>query len=351
MKPLYQTHDEVGDAYLIEEGTLYFQFPIAVLRGFEVEEVLVGTVERFLPVEHKHRSTRLFGLSVDDDARFREVSLRELSRRMQDYAYGFQTNTFLAIALKMGNEAFLEVQDGLPSSMKSYQVRARIFARIVNNLAAIANRLQKEEMLEVAALHFKTGLYKDGALLIRENRLANPQLPSTAMKKYIQKFESGEVICKEGEKATAMFALLKGRIGVVTGGKHIAEIDLPGEAFGEASLFLEGERTATLIAREKTAVYKIKQDDLPDFHRTHPDMFLAIARTLALRIADTVEKIEEVALTSRKAKFGEEADSWESKDRLAEGQLDRLYSDIDRLQSKLKLPELQELWGKFISTQ
>jgi CRP-like cAMP-binding protein len=112
---------------------------------------------------------------------------------------------------------------------------------------------------------------------------------------WAERISGGTVLCQEGDPARCMYVLLKGKIAVLQSQKVVARIQEPGEAFGEMALFLEGTRTATLVAEMDSAVFLIKEDDMPEFHRSHPEVFFNIGATLAQRLQATLKGIRSVS--------------------------------------------------------
>ncbi|MCB0334585.1 MAG: cyclic nucleotide-binding domain-containing protein, partial [Bdellovibrionales bacterium] len=109
---------------------------------------------------------------------------------------------------------------------------------------------------------------------------------------YVFRYQKDAFLCRQNDSDRALYVLLDGAVGVLVRGKYIAHITLPGEAFGELSLFLRGKRTADLVAEQPTAILRLTPENLPEFHETHPQMFLIIARTLAQRLESNLERLK-----------------------------------------------------------
>jgi CRP-like cAMP-binding protein len=89
-----------------------------------------------------------------------------------------------------------------------------------------------------------------------------------------------------------MYVLLEGSVYVTKPNQILATIKEPGECFGELAFFLRSKRTADLVATAGTALLKLDNSTLPDFHGSHPDMFVQIAGTLAKRIHANFETLK-----------------------------------------------------------
>ncbi len=97
-------------------------------------------------------------------------------------------------------------------------------------------------------------------------------------------FKKEEVIIQEGEKFKALYILVSGKVGVFIDGNCIAEIDEPGEYFGEIAVLLKQKYNATVIALETSSLIEVPQDKLEAFVSHSPKIALSMAKKLAKRL-------------------------------------------------------------------
>ncbi len=74
----------------------------------------------------------------------------------------------------------------------------------------------------------------------------------------LQRFEAGEAIFREGEEGDSMAVMIQGRASITFRSAALAELE-PGGYAGEISLIRPGRRTATITAREPTAVLSLSR--------------------------------------------------------------------------------------------
>jgi CRP/FNR family transcriptional regulator, cyclic AMP receptor protein len=71
----------------------------------------------------------------------------------------------------------------------------------------------------------------------------------------VRRFEPGETIMKEGDQTHALYILIAGKVEVLKDSTRVATITEPGAAFGELSILLHGNHTATVRALENSSFH------------------------------------------------------------------------------------------------
>lgn len=111
---------------------------------------------------------------------------------------------------------------------------------------------------------------------------------------YVATFSPGDVILKQGDRGTAMYLVMKGKVGVQTathgGSVHLAELSRGG-VFGEVSLLKGGERTATVTALESTDCVCFEGHRIQRVLDDYPKVRELLEKIVQRRAEDTVEKI------------------------------------------------------------
>lgn len=115
-------------------------------------------------------------------------------------------------------------------------------------------------------------------------------------------YDTGRVICREGESAECLFILKKGRVAVEVSGEGlrpvvVASIVDPGAIVGEAGLFL-GRRTATLRAiDDDTRLQEVpfEKGGIQKLIEQRPDTGYKLCHSLALRLRNLSEKMRSVS--------------------------------------------------------
>jgi CRP/FNR family transcriptional regulator, cyclic AMP receptor protein len=98
---------------------------------------------------------------------------------------------------------------------------------------------------------------------------------------------AGRVLVREGDSASQMFVISKGRVSVDQGGRLVAELG-PGDWFGEMALISEGTRNATVKTTEPSLLFVVAHRE---FHALMNEM-PSVRATVLNCLADRVRKAE-----------------------------------------------------------
>ena len=115
-------------------------------------------------------------------------------------------------------------------------------------------------------------------------------------------YKSDEVIFKENEPGVGMYIIESGKVHITIGKEQKLLVLLSkGDFFGEMALILEGQRTASAIAKEPTKLLGFFQPDLFNLLETAPKTGNKILQRLAKMIAERLRlgTIENRELKSR----------------------------------------------------
>ncbi|MBU0513218.1 MAG: cyclic nucleotide-binding domain-containing protein [Proteobacteria bacterium] len=107
------------------------------------------------------------------------------------------------------------------------------------------------------------------------------------------RFQTDEVIIRQGERDGRLFIVVSGMVEVIKNlgqrrERTVQTIKPPGY-FGEMALIDDLERSATVIAREETHVISLEQLHLRQAMAEHPSIAIELLKTLSGRIR-TIEK-------------------------------------------------------------
>jgi CRP-like cAMP-binding protein len=120
-------------------------------------------------------------------------------------------------------------------------------------------------------------------------------MAETLIKSAVRSFKKGEIIFREGDIGEEMFIIRSGRVEVV---KKIQDEELvlatleANSFFGEMALFGDKRRTATIRAVENSEMITITKNVLAMQLAKAPDWFVAIMRTLVLRLKETNKMVK-----------------------------------------------------------
>ena len=110
-------------------------------------------------------------------------------------------------------------------------------------------------------------------------------------------FEPGEAIVEEGRTGNGLFIIVSGSAAVIKGSqtaqpRTVAELGA-GEPIGEMALLGEWPRSATVRALEPTECIGIDRWIFLDHLDKEPRLALRMLQILALRLAETAERLAE----------------------------------------------------------
>jgi CRP/FNR family transcriptional regulator, cyclic AMP receptor protein len=118
-------------------------------------------------------------------------------------------------------------------------------------------------------------------------------------------FPAGEAIVREGEFGATLYVIRSGQVDVVRGADGVEPVVLatlgPGEFFGELSVFDTGPRSATVVAREETDTIVIGHAALLRLVQRHPELGVALLRTLCRRLRTANDLLEQATRGGRAA--------------------------------------------------
>jgi ATP/ADP translocase len=105
----------------------------------------------------------------------------------------------------------------------------------------------------------------------------------------VETFAPGREIFREGEMGDALFVIVRGKVGLASGGEPLAVLG-PGEAIGEMAVLDETPRTVTATAHEEVEVLRIGSEEFYEILHEQVEIAEGVIRMLArrLRQADAV---------------------------------------------------------------
>lgn len=120
--------------------------------------------------------------------------------------------------------------------------------------------------------------------------LATPDLEALSSRLEEVRFGVGETIFEEGEPGGRLFIIEEGSVDISFGqGKEMVRLAnlVPGQYFGELSLFDGEPRSATARAGRACLLLALDRSDFTEFTTKHPQATLAVMGELAMRLRQT----------------------------------------------------------------
>lgn len=140
----------------------------------------------------------------------------------------------------------------------------------------------------------------DDGLLERHPLLAGmepPQIARLSGAGEIESYEAGDAIVVDGSLGDSMYLLLSGHAAVIKDKRLLAELTA-GDFFGEMCLVEPAPRSANVIAREGTFVFRLPHAALQRLAQEDPVSFnhvlIRVVRVLSSRLRRTNEMLSSV---------------------------------------------------------
>jgi CRP-like cAMP-binding protein len=144
----------------------------------------------------------------------------------------------------------------------------------------------------------------DWALL---DSLAEPDRRAVLARCRRQRYARNEVVFREGDVGDGVHLLAKGtvavRVSAPSGDVVTLDVLRPGEAFGEQALIGDdGQRTATVVALERTETMRLTRTDFDTLLGEHPATGLLLVAMLDARLRATSQRLLEALYLSADAR-------------------------------------------------
>jgi type IV pilus assembly protein PilB len=175
---------------------------------------------------------------------------------------------------------------------------------VTEEVAKAINASAPEDQLRKTAINEGMVPLRDAALVkarkgetsveevCKRTVITKEALPAYLVNPDIERYESGDVIIREGNKDVDFFKLVQGALYVVKDGKKIAQIVQPGEYFGEMSAISGEPRNASIISNGRSIVRRFPGEKLPELIEKYPE----VSRNLFGIIVNRLNKSNEVTI-------------------------------------------------------
>jgi CRP/FNR family cyclic AMP-dependent transcriptional regulator len=112
-------------------------------------------------------------------------------------------------------------------------------------------------------------------------------------------FARGSIIISEGDEALALYVVLSGKLKVYTtthGGKEIIlRVLVPGDYFGELTLFDDAPRSASVKANEACQLLILPKGKLRECLARRPQLYSKLLRDVSFMVRRTTDDLKRVA--------------------------------------------------------
>ncbi|HEY0582145.1 MAG TPA: Crp/Fnr family transcriptional regulator [Chloroflexota bacterium] len=140
--------------------------------------------------------------------------------------------------------------------------------------------------------------------------LATDDLAALGAVMFQRRYHAGQIVLLEGAASSVLYVVQAGRLKLFKtsprGREQVLRLLRPGDMFNEVAVFDEGPNASSAQAIEDCTLYLLRRRDLMRFVAERPGIALAITRTFARRLRESLALVEDLAfrdVTSRLAKI------------------------------------------------
>lgn len=131
------------------------------------------------------------------------------------------------------------------------------------------------------------------------SRLSEPELQALAEASMVKHYNKGEIVFLEGDPCPGLYVVHSGAVKIfktsLGGREQVLTIERPGNSVAELPVLDEGPYPASAMAVEDSTLLLIPRADFHRLCRQHPDLALALIRSLAGRFRRLVRLVEGLA--------------------------------------------------------
>ena len=196
------------------------------------------------------------------------------------------------------NEYFTEQPDRILAIMKQIGSRIRTLTEEYDEVTAFLKEKKDDGAEKKEGFLAKLKKYREISALAKKNAVRNTVEETVKVKIQdkpkdsplpVESCDKGQIIFREGESGTFMYAIHGGTVGIYTGYGSTLEKKLttlyPNSFFGEMSLIDHERRSATAVAEENGTILEIiSAENLQDLFKANPLEVDMILRHLSNRL-------------------------------------------------------------------
>lgn len=196
------------------------------------------------------------------------------------------------------NEYFTEQPDRILAIMKQIGSRIRTLTEEYDEVTAFLKEKKDDGAEKKEGFLAKLKKYREISALAKKNAVRNTMEETVKVKIQdkpkasplpVESCDKGQIIFREGESGTFMYAIHGGTVGIYTGYGSTLEKKLttlyPNSFFGEMSLIDHERRSATAVAEENGTILEIiSAENLQDLFKANPLEVDMILRHLSSRL-------------------------------------------------------------------
>ncbi len=129
-------------------------------------------------------------------------------------------------------------------------------------------------------------------------RVSGEDLAALARVADVETFAAGQTVFHEGDMGDALYVVVRGKIGIDSGGERLATLG-PGEAFGEMAVLDEVPRSGTAVVEEEAEVLRIGSEEFYEILHEQVEIAEGVIRMLTRRLREADAVIQQLHPSAR----------------------------------------------------
>ena len=344
---LYERKSLPNSAFLLEEGNVFFYLNNTDKYSIKGKKLIIGATELIMRQILKQNANREETAVATESSVLKRITIEKFMAGMQTFPFLLNVSAVIAKQVSLTNDIIKDSMEELGGDeyvLRDFSVK---YFSLVEKLREEHTK-RKYPWLSPLVKDGENNLtYKRGEAYSRSS-MPLKFMHAVDISESMTKYEAGSTICEKGSAGSEMYILRSGHIDVIVNEKKIAAIEEEGTVVGEMAMLLDGERTATLVAKNDVVLSRITKEDLKKISLKDLSLMKNIMESLAkrhyynaIRIGDINEKI---------ASMSNDADSNEQMSlRINQAQeiTKKLIEKIEKLYMEKKQDFLKEIVKSF----
>jgi uncharacterized protein (UPF0305 family) len=292
-KRLYSAHSKPEEAFLLEDGNVYFFASEGDKYALKGRNIIIGSTEiimdRILGIETNRIETAVIG----QDSKVKRLPVERFLSSIKSYSFILNVSMVIAKQVYLTNQIINRNLEGLEGEEKKTKEIATKYYEIVSRLKREYDKRRLPWLKELVVKYETSLTFKRGEAFGKATEQSRVTSEISMTDKYIE-FPKDSVICEEGTVGEEMYILQSGTVDVYIEGHKVVSIGEPGAVFGEIALLLGEKRTATLKARNNVVLTRIMKRDIKEIAERQPEILIDVVSSLAKKHFQNINKIKSI---------------------------------------------------------
>jgi CRP-like cAMP-binding protein len=293
---LYAATGTVDSAFFLSEGSVYFYASNVDKYAISGKNLIIGSTEIIMKHLLGTDTDRIETAVADGGSTVKKIPSDKFLAGLRTYSFALNASMVLAKQVYLTSQILHKNMTELKGEEIKIQDNAVAYYNILTRMQQEYDKRRIPWLKELVEEFENSLTFKKGEAYFKSLEPARISTVAALSDKDAE-YQRGAVICEENTPGSEMYILKSGAVDVFMKGIRISTIDEPGMVIGESSLLLDMDRTATLIAKNRAIITKIKKEDLKEVAEKQDDFFTGIATTLAKRHFFNVARIENINKT------------------------------------------------------